>query len=235
MRKNNNSWKDNKPLTKAQKKQVAQMYKQLNTADMKMKMQPSSAIGGDPGGSGAMSFVSSGYGSSASLTCVIQSIAQGTATNNRIGNKIIIRHLHFKGDLEPGDNTNYHRFIIFKWKQNRFTSQTTLANYVSAILAGTASSLDQHCSPVDIRSIKVLYDHHHFMHYGPIDGSTSASIPWKGIPIDISLKMNHPVVWDALTGNSYGSDIWMLALTNSTAVAHPGFTNGVLGLWYTDD
>lgn len=148
----------------------------------------------------------------------------GTDIDDRIGRKATLRAFQFKGVLSGGqsnsiadDNSNVFRIVI-----GTCISGFSLAgfNVNSALLstdtAGLLTKLRDEVIPLTSP--------------GP-DSTGYMPVQRK---VDIYIPMNMVVTWDSTTGTDWNTNLFVACCSDSAAVPHPGFVQGIYRVTYED-
>ncbi len=215
------------------KAQVKQMLKTPQN-DLKLKQQAYNSVGLNPVSGSAGSLASISYGSSGIVLDITSTIAQGTTSSTRIGNKIRVREVQLRGLLEAGDDTNVVRTLLLKTKQLPGYMASS-ADLIQAIFGGVGSSTSQYAGAVDTRLFKVLYDSVDFLHFGPNGNSTSSQLAWKSKVFNTTIKVNELITYDLTNGYSFHDGLLLVSLSDSGVVANPGWVSGHVSVWYADE
>lgn len=176
-----------------------------------------------------------GYGSSSSVGAFFGAISQGAADGSRIGQSIFARGIHVRLAIQPGDNTNYVRCILVQAKRRMAPSvlpSAGIGTFVQSVLSNTASGATQYLAPVDTERYKVLYDKCIWTRYGALDGNSGSTIPHKIAMINKFCKLNRTMTWD--DGGTMNDDVFLIMLSDSAAIAHPGVVAGFVRCYYKD-
>lgn len=216
-----------RPRAKKQKVSVPKLYRMVKQMrpEVKEKIYSYANVG-----VGAVSFGSVGYGSDAKISNLSSGIVSGTSDNQRVGNQIKIIGIKFQLAVQPGDNTNYFRLVIARPKTDLFG--TGGATTVQNVLSGYTSSSTQWLSPVDTDRYNVYYDKRAYLNYGPVDGSTTTTVPKRIQFFEKFIKLNARIQWDQESNIS--RDIFVMAISDSAAISHPGAVAGYFKIYYTD-
>jgi len=187
----------------------------------------------DAVGKNADNFSSISYGSSSIASSLCGGIPAGTLDGTRIGRRIFVKAIRVMFAIEPGDDSNYIRFMLVQPKGR--PNDTSLSTLIPFILSGYGSSSTQWFSPIDTDNWKVYMDKTMYLKFEALDGSSSASVPQAKI-LRKTIRINQSITYTTNTGTADqpGRDLWLVALSNSAAVAHPGVVAGSVKIWYTD-
>lgn len=175
------------------------------------------------------------YGSGASVAGFFGAITQGTGESNRIGNKIQARGIYMRLAIQPADNTNYVRVLVVKPLKDMAPNVTVgsgIATFVQNVLSNTAGSSTQWLAPVDTDRYKVLHDKNYFLRFGPLDGNSGSTIINRMLFVKKFIRLNQKCQWDE-SGNM-NNDVWLIMLSDSAAIGHPGVVAGFLKGYYKD-
>lgn len=210
-------------------KRIATECVKKNIETKSLTMQYSS-VGIDPVGGSPISFGSVGYGSSALVTGLGRALANGTADGQRIGNKALLKGVYIRFNLAPGDNSNNIRFMLVRPKGQVIV--TSVASFVSQLLSNQGSSGTQWLQPIDTDIWYVKMDWQKFMRYEEVD---------TGVEIPLNYRLNRfikfpkglKLEWNQ-GNNQPATDLYLVAISDSAAIAHPGVIAGFVKLYYTD-
>lgn len=175
------------------------------------------------------SFVKGAVGVSNSNVATIVSLSDiplGQTDNARIGNhvhiKSVIGHLNFIA----GDATNTMRCIIFKWKENDTFNTPTAAQILANGPTGAADvfSTYNRDSPGNYVILEDWF----------MVGSTGTSSPFLIQKKQINKRVGGKMMFYSDVGTTGTNKIYLLALSDSSAVTHPSF-NYNIEIGYSDD
>lgn len=177
-------------------------------------------------------FGSVSYGASAVVAGFYGSITQGTGDGQRIGNALYARGINMRLALQPGDTINYMRILVVQPKGMGTPTQPSLTGpFVSSVLSGAAATGTQWLQPVDTDRWQVLFDKNYFLNFRPLDGSTATTTPTTRF-VNKFIKVNRKIQWDH--SNTVNNDVYIVAISDSLAVAHPGAVAGFFRVYYKD-
>lgn len=174
------------------------------------------------------------YGSGAIIYGLAASLAQGTADGQRIGNRVKLRGLRFWLPMQNGDTNNMLRLLFIRPKG--VIGSIVPATWIQDIFNGTVSSTTQWTAPVNTERYQVMYDRTIRLAQQPADGSTSTVMPMTKIMKGFfKLNTNVQYAYDANT-TSYlpTKEVYVLAISDSAAIPHPGAIGGFVRLYYQD-
>lgn len=162
------------------------------------------------------------------VTFTLSAVPQGDSDSHRDGDRLYIRKMYVRGQIEFGDSTNIVRLIFYQWKP----STTPILG--SILLNGPSGSIDVHSQySHDYRQqFKILYDKTFVI----IGNSSSATSPYTPVSIrqfQFTLRrLNHQMQF--IGGGTAGTNqIYYLAISDSAAPSHPALTMSTK-LMYTD-
>jgi len=182
-------------------------------------------------GIGGISFNSVSYGSSAASCGLFGAITQGTQASQRIGDRIYARGVNIRLALQPGDASNNLRFIVFRAKTGVVTQPGVTGTFVQTLLSGVGSSNIQWLQPVDTDRFVVYYDKTFNLRQMPLDGSSTATV-FQTKFFNKFIKINRPMQWDRSA--VMNDDIYMVAISDSVAIQHPGAIAGFVRVYFKD-
>lgn len=172
------------------------------------------------------------YGSGASIAGLYAAIGQGTGESNRIGNRIKGIGAYLRFAIQPADNTNYVRLLVVKAKMAPRVDPSSTASFVQSVLSNTASSSTQWLAPVDTDRFTVLHDKNYFTRFGALDGNSGSTIIYRMIFVNKFIKVTTNCQWDE--SGVMNNDVWVILLSDSAAIAHPGVVAGFIKSYYKD-
>lgn len=126
-------------------------------------------------------------------------MAQGTGSEQYIGEKMFIKNIHIKGQLTftgTTERNKSYRLLVIRANQ-AFTTSSTAITYSDVFRSGSSNSaLPASCLHTDNHKVTVLYDS------GPKVAVKQYLTHIPIHPIDINLKINKSVHWTA-DGSGY--------------------------------
>lgn len=186
-------------------------------------------------GNTAASFANPGFGGSASVTGLFGGIAQGTGQNQRIGNRIFARGVRIFFPIQPANFTaeyyNNLRFICVSPKGGTAVGPFSTAAFVANVLSGGAANNIQWTLPVDTNRWRVHFDRTFFLRTLPQDGSGTSTYPVTKF-LKAFVKINRMLQWD--DGNNMINDVYLMAISDSSAVPNPGAIGGFVNCYFKD-
>lgn len=199
--------------------------------ETKEKRYDYSSVGIDPVGGSAVTFGSISYGGSACIAQLCRGITRGTNDGERVGHQIILRGIYINLAVQCASATeqNYVRFAVIRPKGQ--ISTTSIASLTQQVFSNQASSATQWLNPIDTDIFNVYMDKQKFIKPTDISGVGSPS-NWflrrfikfpKGIPIKWSESDSQPA-----------RDFYLVAISDSAAISHPGAVAGFIRLYYKD-
>lgn len=194
----------------------------LNKAEEKEKYYYYDSING-------VSFSSVSFGSSSAIAGMVSGIGSGSLDGARVGASLYLKSIRFQFTASPGDNTNIMRFMIVRPKRQAIGTSTSVI--IQSLMSNYASSAQQVGGAIDTNLWHVYYDKTFTLRYGPLDGATSTQIPLQKI-ISGHVKTNVKMNFDQ--SGAVSGEVYAIALSDSSAVSHPGFVNGFIRLRYYD-
>lgn len=205
---------------------------QINNAiETKEKRYDFSAVGIDPIGGSAVSFASVSYGSSTCIAQLCRGIITGTGEGTRVGHEILLRgiYLNFAVQCASGTESNNFRICIIRPK-GTFTT-TSVAALAQQIFANQASASTQWLQPIDTDFFDVLYDKKRYIM--PQDISGVGSVQERFFTKFLKFKNGIRMKWNEADSQP-NRDIFLVAISDSSAVSHPGAVAGFCRLYYKD-
>lgn len=181
---------------------------------------------------GGISFVSVGYGSTSCVSGLFGAITQGTGDGQRVGNALYARGINIRLAFQPGDSTNYLRFLVVQPKgMGTPTQPSSVATFVSNVLSGAGSAVNQWLQPVDTDRWTVLLDKNYFMKFQSLEGNNATTTPTTRF-LNKFIKVNRKIQWDRQS--IINNDVYVLALSDSAAIPNPGTVAGFVRCYYQD-
>lgn len=165
----------------------------------------------------------------------LNAIQQGDDYNNRIGRKIAVHYFRFKGTFWGGAQGTaltddlYNNIRLVCWTQHNNKTGAQQTPLTTATL-GINSPIRKYNLP---GLGKVYKDKYYALTNNPIDADTCAP---AGRTVDWKIKFKKPLIVNFTnTGVHYNqTQLYIGMITDSTAIPHPGFTNGYLEVLFTD-
>lgn len=193
-----------------------------------------SAIGRTITNSGAGDFTSVSYGSTAVAAGLCASILSGTGAGARIGLKIRLKGVYVNLAIQPGDDTNYIRFLLVSPKPgaNKIDYSSTSA-FVQQCLSDYGSAASQVIAPVDTDLFKVHFDKKYYMRFVPKDGNSGTTLASNRF-LKKFIRFNRTIWWDESNSGLPTSDVFLVATSDSAAVGNPGTQMANVDVFYTD-
>lgn len=226
-----------KKKAKSLKSQIkSEVKKALNsTIERKERRYLHTAVGGSNGNStGATitssSFASVSYGSGAIVASLCAGIGFGTGEGQRTGTRIQLNSINVNLNVQNGDDTNYFRLMLVRPRANHDLS--SVANFVTQLMTNNSSSGTQYGMPIDTNNFTIYMDKLVYLHRFPLTG-TDATGALMNHSFKKFFKLNTPVEYDQTTGYP-DRDFFLVAISDSAAVANPGAVSGFVKLTYTD-
>lgn len=186
------------------------------------------------GSVGDQSFNSIGYGNSSVVGILSRGIIEGTNYQERIGRKIIVKALRIWLAFQPGDSHNYLRLLVVRPKGQ--VNLTNNANFVAQVLTDSAGGSTQWLEPVDTEKFKVYFDKTMYLRFQPLNGSTTDTTPTTKI-VRKTIKLSVPLVWGAQLASAEDDpyrNLYIVGVSDSAAIPHPGAIAGNVRVYYKD-
>lgn len=180
---------------------------------------------------GSSNFSSISYGAAAVVAGCFGAIAQGVGQANRIGNAIWARGVRIYFPVQPGDNINNLRFICVSAKSGTPTQPSSTALFVQNLLSNGGSASTQWTFPVDTNRFRVHFDKTFYLKFNAVDGSTATSVPTTRF-LKKFVKFNRKLFWD--DAGIINNDLYLVAISDSSAVPHPGVIGGFVNCYFKD-
>lgn len=211
--------------------------KALNSKiERKEKIFQFNSIGGNNGNTATatiipVSFNSISFGSGAAVASLFAGLPYGGGQEGqRIGNQVIANSINISLYLQPGDDTNYMRFLLVRPRQNQ--NLTSPTNFLESVLTGNGSSVTQFGAPVDTNNFKIYMDKSIFFTKKPLDGATSTSIV-TSYHLQHFMRIKSKIQYDQVTKYPL-KDYFLIGISDSVAVSHPGAIAGYVKITYQD-
>lgn len=180
-------------------------------------------------GGNAADFSSFGYGAASACASLVAGITAGTGSGQRIGRQIFVRGVQVSFMMQPGDSYNNIRFVLVRPRGQ--ADLTNNAVFVQQVLSGVSSSGTQWANPVDTDIYQVLWDRMFTMRKLPLDGNSSNTVNQNKL-IRKYIKINQKFTFDTSASNL--RDLWLIGISDSAAIAHPGAIAGFVKVWFKD-
>lgn len=196
--------------------------------EMKTREYLPSSVGNFPAGN----FSSISYGTSSIVAGLFSGIAQGIDENQRIGRKIIVKGVHIRFAIQGNDAFNHVRLMLVSPKgtmnYDTFASQSA---FTQAIMNNTAPSTTQYLSPIDTNVFNVHWDRVYTTYPRETSDGVFTSVPFL---IKKFIKFNKPVTWTVGNNNQAQNEVFLVGISDSVAIGHPGVITGFVRVFYTD-
>lgn len=198
--------------------------------ELKDKRYTYDAVGIEPIGGSASNFSSISYGGSAITAALCRGVTNGTNDGERIGHSIMLKGVYINFAVQNADQYNNIRFIVMR--PDGREPQTSVTSWVQSIFSGATSSGTQWLQPVDTDYYKVYYDKTLALRSQDLDGSSSV-VQTRMIKKFIKFPRGIKMEWDEQNSRP-NRDVYIVAISDSVAVAHPGVVAGFVRIYYTD-
>lgn len=199
--------------------------------EMKEIIYPYTAVGIDPITGTAPSFTSVGYNSSSVIAQLCRGILQGTADNQRIGNKITLKgvYLNFMCTCASATEPNVLRFMIVRPKgQYSNTSTSALA---FQILSSQTTGSTECLQPIDTDAFTVYADITKFMK--PFATYDANYLQYYKIKKFIKFPKGLSMQWSQANSQP-DRDLFLMAISDSGILPNAGAVLGFVKLYYKD-
>jgi len=110
---------------------------------------------------------------------------------------------------------------------------TSTANFVQQLLSNQASSGTQWLQPVDTDVHKVHMDKRFWFQFAPVDGLTATQVARPHF-VRKFVRFSKNVLWQLSAPVVPSREVYLVALSDSAAVANPGAIAGFVKLYYQD-
>lgn len=161
-------------------------------------------------------------GSAIGLT---NSLTQGTGNGNRIGDSVRLKSLRFDYIAAAGDATNVLRMIIVTPRKKDIGS--SFGAIIQNVLYGTRAVY----KPIDTDLYTVLYDkmtYAQLLASGTTPTYSSTPMYFKGYINLRDVEINYD------TSGNPNRDVFVILISDSVAISHPGLIQGYMRLKYYD-
>lgn len=200
--------------------------------ETKEKKYDYSSIGIDPVGGGAVSFASCSYGSSTAIAGLCRGITTGTGEGNRVGHEITVRGVYVWLAVQCASGTESNNFRLALVRPKGQISTTTVSALAQQVFSNAGSSSTQWLNPIDTDIFTIYYDKAVFIKPSDISGVGNVSQRFykqfiKFGPKGLTMK------WNEADSQPY-RDLYLVAISDSSAVSHPGAIAGFVRIYYRD-
>lgn len=206
-----------------------QLDKKLET---KEKRYAYDSVGIDPIGGAAVSLGSISYGSSTIIAQLCRGITAGTGEGQRIGHEINLRgcYINLAVQCASGTESNNVRIAVIRPK-GTFTT-TSVAALSQQIFSNQASSSTQWLNPIDTDFFDVYYDKQVWIK--PSDIGAVGNVSEKFFKTFLKFGKNGMrMKWNEADSQPQ-RDLFVVAISDSITVSHPGAVAGFIRLYYKD-
>ena len=215
------------------KRAVASIAKSVVNKQIEMKeiIYQYNSIGIGPISGSAVSFVSIGYDAASAITQLGRGITQGTANNQRIGNRVTVKgvYIDFYCSCASVTEQNILRFALISPK-GQYTPTSTAALALQ-IFSNVTSGSTECMQPIDTDIFNVYFNKIKFMKpYGTYDANY---INYYRVRKFIKFPRGKVLQWNQ--GNSQPSnDLFLVGISDSAIVSNPGVLSGFVKVYYKD-
>lgn len=189
------------------------------------------AVGVDPIGGGALSFNSVSYGTAAIITQLCRGINRGTNDGERIGHKIKVKGVYFFFDVVAATPSEVNQFRLLVIRPKGQFSTTSVAALTQQIFSNNGSSVYQWAMPVDTDFFDVYYDKK--VSLESFDSGGTGYQKHYHIKKLIKFPKGMQMQWAESDVQPF-RDIFLVAISDSAVVAHPGAVAGYVKVYFTD-
>lgn len=199
--------------------------------ETKEKKYSYDSVGIDPIGGSAVSLGSVSYGGSAVIAGLVRGVTAGTGEGSRLGHQLTLRgvYINLAVQCASGSETNNFRLLVIRPKGQ--ISTTSTAALVQQVLSNATSSSTQWLNPVDTDFFKVYYDKMAFIK--PTDITGTGSVSQRFFKKFIKFPKGMVMKWNEADSQPF-RDLYILAISDSAAVSHPGAIAGFVRLYFKD-
>lgn len=168
---------------------------------------------------------------------LVTGITTGGENFQRIGNRISIHSIELKGVLVGGqtgtsadDNVNIVRLILGVWKAG-WTSP--VVNWISSVPSAMNQPLNKQSLFAGSKIQKKLLDQYISL---PVQVALSAGYAQNPVPVSFFHRFKTPLRMEYPDGGTAAADlaIYLSAISDSTTIPSPGFSQGYILVTYTD-
>lgn len=201
----------------------------MNNTETKTKDYVYNNVGAAPGGD----FSSISYGGSAIVAGLAAGITQGVDEFQRIGRKIFIRGVRIYFTVQGNDAFNHTRFMLVSPKHGGDYADFggSIANFITGVMSNAASSSTQYAYPIDTRTFHVLWDH--TLSFAPHETSAGTFTTQPKV-LKKFIKINKSTYWTEGNNSTAQREWYLVAISDSVAVPHPGVIAGNVKVYYKD-
>lgn len=200
--------------------------------ETKEKKYDYSSVGIDPVGGASVSLGSVSYGSSAIVAGLCRGIITGTGEGTRVGHEITLRGVYvwLAVQCASGAESNNFRLAVIRPKGQ--ISTTTVSALTQQIFSNAGSSSTQWLNPIDTDIFDIYYDKAVFIKPSDISGVGNVSQRFYKKFIKFG-KRGLTMKWNEADSQPF-RDLYVVAISDSAAVSHPGAIAGFIRLYYKD-
>lgn len=192
------------------------------------------SIGGALGaiGSGTMGSVSFGTGAMVGALC--QGIATGATYNAKVGNDIHLKNIEMSFALTSADVYNFMRILLVRPKGQFVNANPTVTLFTQSLFSGNAASTSQFDCPTDDENFEIWSDDLIPLQtrVGAASSGSSSEVLTPYV-YNKTVQINRRVRYQESLGIC-DRDFFLVAVSDSSVVAHPGAVSGYVKLRWTD-
>lgn len=200
--------------------------------ETKEKKYDYSSVGIDPVGGSAVSLASVSYGSSAIVAGLCRGIVTGTGEGTRVGHEITLRGVYIWLAVQSASGTEQNNFRLAIIRPKGQISTTTVSALTQQIFSNAGSSSTQWLNPIDTDIFDPYYDKAVFLQPSDISGVGSPQQKFYKKFIKFG-KKGLTMKWNEADSQPF-RDLYVVAISDSAAVSHPGAIAGFIRLYYKD-
>lgn len=200
--------------------------------EQKEKKYDFTSVGIDPVSGSSVSLGSVSYGGSSIISGLCRGITTGTGEGSRVGHEITLRgvYIWLAVQCASGTETNNFRLSVIRPKGQISTS--SVAALAQQIFSNAGSTATQWLNPIDTDIFKIYYDKAVFIKPSDISGVGNASQRFYKTFIKFG-KKGLTMKWNEADSQPF-RDLYVVAISDSAALAHPGAIAGFIRLYYKD-
>jgi len=197
--------------------------------ETKLHLSYYNALGYIYGSLGSTNFGSiSDSGLVAELTSMI---SNGSNVNQRIGGQIFLKTITIQLMMSPGDNNNFVRLILCRPLAGMTAGGANINT--SQFFNGYCNGVSTPLNPAVSTQYFIYFDEVVKLEYVAAAGSSSSQTACQQFFKKV-VKVNLPIKYDNVSGYTT-NPIFFAAISDSSAVAHPGAVAGGISITFHDN
>lgn len=194
----------------------------------------------DDGLISANSMTSFSYGTSTAIYSIEAPVVVGPGVNQRVGRVIRAKGLHMDFMLQGASDTevNNVRIMVVSPKESAPAAPSSgfVANFLASLFNVAAPNVGQYSYAVNKLQWNVLYDKRKVLYPFNIGGNVAGD----NVPIRIrkflrlNRKMTFPEVTSVPTAGQSNKPLYLVLMSDSLAIPHPGIVGGFHTFYFQD-